>query len=120
MAPLNPLLNAPPPAAEKGQRADRTDYGSVEGRLEVIQDQGALQIWINDRPMEQMIKCRLTDGLLAGALKNFRRRVEVSGLIDYGRDGEILGIKAERIDALPDDSDLPAAEDVRGILSGYV
>ena len=49
-------------------------------------------------------------------LDKFRKRVEVSGIIHYRKNGMPISIEAEQIIALPDDSELPTAEDVRGIL----
>jgi hypothetical protein len=47
---------------------------------------------------------------------NFRKRVEVSGIIHYRRNGTPISIDVERLEALPDDSELPSLDDVRGLL----
>ena len=93
------------------------DYGTIEGRLEAIQDRSGLQISVRDPLFKQVVKCYLTDGLLDRAFDSFRKRVEVSGLIHYRRNGTPISIEASDLTALPDDSDLPSASDVRGILS---
>jgi hypothetical protein len=48
---------------------------------------------------------------------SFRRRVEIEGRIHYRRDGTPISIEAQVIDILPEDSDLPTAADVRGIMA---
>jgi hypothetical protein len=45
------------------------------------------------------------------------KQVEVFGLIHYRKNGTPISIEAEHIVRLPDDSELPTAEDVRGILA---
>ncbi len=99
-------------------RADYTDYGTIEGRLETIQESyGNLQFYIRDAILRQRVRCYFPEELLPEVFNNFRKRVEVSGLIHYRKNGTPISIEAERIIPLPDDSDLPTAEDVRGILA---
>lgn len=99
-------------------RVDYNDFGTIEGRLEAIQGKDRLQIGVNDPLFRQNVRCYMTEDLLALALSSFRKRVEVSGTIHYRRDGTPVSIDASSICALPDDSELPTANDVRGILSG--
>jgi hypothetical protein len=99
-------------------RADYNDYGTIEGRLETIQESyGTLQFYLRDAMLRQRVRCYFPEQLLPEVFENFRKRVEVSGIIHYRRNGTPISIEAEQIVALPDDSELPTAEDVRGILS---
>ncbi len=100
------------------QRADYNDYGTIEGRLQTIQEgyQGSLQFHIVDMVLRQKVRCYFPEELLPDVFEKFRKRVEVSGVIHYRKNGTPISIEAERIDALPDDSELPNARDVRGIL----
>jgi hypothetical protein len=99
-------------------RSDYTDYGTIEGRLETIQESyGNLQFFIRDALLRQRVRCYFPEELLPEVFGSFRRRVEVSGLIHYRKNGTPISIEAEHIIPLPDDSELPAAEDVRGILA---
>lgn len=98
-------------------RIDYNDFGTIEGRLEAIQDKDRLQIGVSDPLFRQNVRCYMADDLLALALSSFRRRVEVSGTIHYRRDGTPVSIVAANIATLPDDSELPTANDVRGILA---
>ena len=94
------------------------DFGTIEGRLVAVQEgnRGGLQFRVKDSLMKQTVRCYLTEEQLEEAFKHFRQRVEISGVISYRRDGTPTSIRVERIERLPDDSELPTAEDVRGIL----
>jgi hypothetical protein len=104
-------------AIREDWRADYNDYGSIEGRLETIQETyGALQFFIRDNVLRQRVRCYFPEELLPSVFERFRKRVEVSGIIHYRKNGTPISIEAEHIVGLPDDSELPTAEDVRGIL----
>lgn len=100
------------------QRADYRDYGTIEGRLHTIQEgqHGSLQFQLQDPTLRQKVRCYFPEELLPEVFDKFRKRVEVTGMIHYRKNGVAISIEAERIDALPDDSELPSARDVRGIL----
>lgn len=99
------------------ERLGYRDFGTIEGILDTVQDRhGSLQLRINDTALRQTIKCYFNETQLTEAFETFRKRVEVSGVIHYRKDGTPISISAERIEKLPDDSELPSANDVRGIL----
>jgi hypothetical protein len=99
-------------------RADYNDYGTLEGRLETIQESyGSLQFFLRDPMLRQKVRCYFPEELLPQVFQHFRKRAEVSGVIHYRKNGVALSIEAEQIIRLPDDSELPTAGDVRGILS---
>lgn len=91
-------------------------YGTVEGRLRAIQDRGSVTLQIKDDLLGLTVACYVKDDLLPTAFKSFRRRVEVTGLIHYRRNGSAASIEASSIVQLPEDSELPGAEEVRGLL----
>lgn len=98
-------------------RADYKDFGTVEGRLETIQDHdGRLQLRVRDAVMRQAVRCYFPEEMLTEAFSSFRKRVEISGLIHYRKNGVPISIDVSHIEPLPDDSELPSPEDVRGIL----
>lgn len=100
------------------ESADYTDYGTLEGLLQAIQDtRGALELKIRDLIYPAPIRCVVDDKMLPTALGNFRQRVEISGDIHYRSNGVATSIRADRIERLPDDDDLPTVEDVRGLLA---
>jgi hypothetical protein len=96
--------------------ADYKDYGTIEGRLEAIQDHEALKIRVRDAVLRQSIPCYVPEDKLPDAFANFRKRVEVSGLIHYRRNGVPVSIDVDAIASIPDDDTLPSIDDVRGIL----
>lgn len=100
------------------QRTEYNDFGTIEGRLETIQENygGGLQFQIRDAMLRQKVRCYFPEDLLQEVFETFRKRVEVSGVIRFRKNGMPVSINAERIEALPDDSELPTAMDVRGIL----
>lgn len=104
-------------AVREDLRADYSDYGTIEGRLETIaESHGSLQFMLRDPMLRQKVRCYFPEELLLEVFATFRKRVEVAGVIHYRRNGVAMSIDAERIYGLPDDSELPTAEDVRGIL----
>ena len=103
-------------AVREDHRAAYNDYGTLEGRLKSIQDNGSIQLILRDDLLGWNLKCYLSDELLGQAFENFRHRVEVSGLIHYRANGVPISIAVKDIDPLPDDDDLPTAEEVRGLL----
>jgi hypothetical protein len=95
---------------------DYRDFGTVEGKLDAIQDRNNLQIRVYDAMLRQTVICHVDEGMLPEVFANFRKRVEVSGIIHYRRNGVPIRIDIESIERLPNDSELPSLDDVRGIL----
>jgi hypothetical protein len=94
------------------------DFGTIEGRLETISDaSGGIKIRIKDYLYPKAINCIVPEKMVEKALGSFRRRVEVEGRVHYRRDGSPVSIEATQIDVLPEDSDLPSASEVRGIMA---
>ncbi len=99
-------------------RTEYSDVGTIEGRLQAIQESGgSLKIKIKDPLYAKAIECALPEDMIEDALATFRKRVEVSGLIRYRKNGNPVSIQVSDIEVMPDDDDLPTAEDVRGILA---
>lgn len=95
---------------------DYKDYGTAEGRLTAIQEQGTLQLLLKDEWLKQTVRCYVPEEQLPDAFANFRRRVEVSGVIHYRRNGTPISVEVEAIEPLPDDDELPSSNDVRGLM----
>jgi hypothetical protein len=100
-------------------RSAYNDFGTIEGKLEAIQDKSTLQLRIRDPLLNVTVNCYVSEDLLPSAFKSFRKRIEASGIIHYRKNGNPISINAERIDELPDDAVLPSIRDVRGILSTH-
>lgn len=93
------------------------DCGTIEGYLEAIQDKnGTLQLRVRDAPLRQLVTCYIPDEMLSDVFALFRKRVEVTGLIHYRRNGIPISIEVGHFEPLPDDSELPTADDVLGLL----
>lgn len=97
-------------------RADYKDFGTVEGRLTAIQEQGTLQLLLKDEWLKLTVRCYVPEEKLPEVFAAFRKRVEVSGVIHYRRNGTPISVEVEAIEVLPDDSELPSSNDVRGLL----
>lgn len=97
-------------------KAAYNDYGTLEGRLRAIADQGSVQLQLRDELLGITLKAYVSEDLLPVAFSNFRKRVEVAGLIHYRRNGVPISIEVSQIDPLPEDSELPSLDDVRGLL----
>lgn len=101
-------------------RTEYNDFGTLEGVLQAIQDGKSLTIKVKDLLFANPITCYLREGLLEEALSNFRKRVELSGDIQYRKNGTPVSMNVHSFEVLPDDDDLPSAGDVRGILKAAV
>lgn len=94
-----------------------TDYGSIEGQLNAIQDSmGRLELKIKDQLYPRAIRCIVPENMLPNAMNNFRNRIEVYGDIHYRRNGTPESIDVTSLEKLPDDSDLPSISEMTGFL----
>lgn len=94
------------------------DFGTIEGTLKVIADQsGALEIRIYDPLWGRPIPCKTSEDQIEDAIRGFRKRVEVSGMIHYNHKGRPTSIRVDTLTLLPDDEELPKISEVAGILS---
>ncbi len=93
------------------------DYGTLEGRLMVLSAQGGPNIAVVDPLTDRAVRCWVSDRQLDEALRAFRRRVAVTGLIAYRSDGQPNSIQVDDFTVFPDSSELPSADEVHGILS---
>ncbi len=97
---------------------DYHDFGTIEGRLEAIMGAaGSLKIRVKDFLYPKAINCVVPETMIQSVLNSFRRRVEIEGRIHYRKDGTPISIEAQVIEVLPEDSELPSAADVRGIIA---
>lgn len=99
-------------------RAAYWDFGTLEGTLNAIQDaSGSLELKVRDPLWSRAIKCLVSEAMLPLAMENFRNRVELGGEIQYRPNGTPFCIRVERLERIPDDSELPSIDDVRGLLA---
>jgi len=93
------------------------DLGTVEGTLEVVSAHNGYEFRVYEPVWTRVVRCTFDENLLRDALASFKKRVEVSGLVRYTKDGFPVSIKVAKIAEFPDPSDLPSVRSMRGILS---
>lgn len=98
-------------------RNDYKDYGSIEGRIQAIQDKNGLKLRIKDSLLNINVNCYFEEELLQNVFENFRSRVEAYGVIHYRKNGIPVSINVDKIEKIPGDDELPSLKDVCGILS---
>jgi hypothetical protein len=96
------------------------DFGSVEGRIHVISDQGALHVFVTEPVWNRRIRCYFDEEMLPRFLAAFRKRVEVVGRIKYRRHGKPISIDATAISQFPDAKELPDYRQMRGLFREQV
>ena len=94
------------------------DVGTVEGTLEVVSAHEGYEFRIYEPLWLRAVRCHFQEERLQDALANFKRRVEVQGLVRYTKDGLPVSVNVMNITPLPDPKDLPSFRAIRGILSG--
>lgn len=90
-------------------------YGSIEGRLDAILLQRKPAFKIYDST-EKGTLCYFDKTLLNEVQAALGKRVSVLGLIHSNEAGRVLKVEVSSIDIFPAEEDLPALEDVVGIL----
>jgi len=92
--------------------------GTVEGHLDVINIHGPNHYFaVYDDLTGDRIECRFGPAVpLAKIASAVGKRVSVEGEISYRRSGDITQVAADKLIVFPDDSELPTARDVLGIL----
>jgi hypothetical protein len=95
---------------------DRRVDGSVEGKVALISDRRGFRVYIDDLVTGQAVRCVVKKSLESKLIGSFRRRVVVSGIVHYRKDGNPISVEVHDIRMLGKRDDLPAFEDVRGIL----
>jgi hypothetical protein len=91
------------------------DFGTLEGRIQVISEQGALHVFVTEPVHGRRIRCYFDEEMLPTFMAAFRKRVEVTGRIKYRRDGTPISIAATALSEFPGKDELPSFRDMRGI-----
>jgi hypothetical protein len=89
--------------------------GSVEGRLQTLSGRGSLQIVVFDDLYENGINCFIDEELMEQAKDAFRKRVSVTGMIQYDQESRPVSIRVDTIKVFKDIADLPPIKNLRGI-----
>jgi hypothetical protein len=91
------------------------DFGSIDGRVQVISDEGDLHVFISEPVGGRRIRCFFEEEMLPRFLAAFRHRVEVKGKIKYRRDHKPISIFATGLTEYPGSKELPSFREMRGI-----
>jgi hypothetical protein len=89
--------------------------GSIEGRLQTITDRGTLQFVVYDSLFDKGVNCFMDDKIVDQAIKAWRKRVAVSGMVQYDKEGHPVSIRVDTIREFKDVSELPTIKEMRGI-----
>jgi hypothetical protein len=89
--------------------------GSVEGVLQTVSVAGGKpRITLYNRLSGRAINCAVPRERIPEVLRVFDRRVSVFGRVRTNELGDVIGIHLERIEAFPNDDELPSVEQVAG------
>jgi hypothetical protein len=91
------------------------DFGSLDGKVHVISDEGDLHVFISEQISGRRVRCFFEEEMLPRFLAAFRKRVEVKGTIKYRRDHKPISIFATGLTEYPSNKDLPSFREMRGI-----
>lgn len=92
------------------------EHGAIIGKIQTVSERGGARFIIYDDLTDRAIRCVLSEDRLDDAMRAFGHRCEIYGMIRYRKDGQPNRMKVEDIVVFPPDSELPSAEDVRGML----
>jgi hypothetical protein len=91
------------------------DFGAIDGRVQVISDEGNLHVFITEPVGSRRVRCFFEEDMLPRFLAAFRKRVEVKGKIKYRRDHKPISIFATGLTGFPESKELPSYREMRGI-----
>lgn len=101
-------------------KSNLQSIGSIEGLLVGVQsNDGAYRISIKDKFRGRSVPCAISPELLKTALGAFERRVIVRGILMSRPEGMPVRIDVRNLEVVPEDDELVAPGEVRGILSEY-
>ena len=96
--------------------ASYSDYGSIEGRLEVVSIRQSPKFNLYDDLTDQAVVCHFKETRLPDVMAAFNRRVSVWGDIRYRKDGLPVNIQVEGFSVFGAENELPSINDIVGIL----
>jgi hypothetical protein len=91
------------------------DYGSVDGALEMVNVHDTSHFYLYERNTGCRVRCSFKLDQIEGVRRSLGRAARVWGVVRYNRQGELLGLQVQGIEALPDSSSLPRIDDIIGI-----
>ena len=94
------------------------EFGVIEGRLEAVSLHGQKRrFFVYDALSGTRVECLIGHRIPADEIgRGLEKRVAVVGEISYRDSGEIINISAQELEVFAPESELPTADEVRGIL----
>jgi CTP:molybdopterin cytidylyltransferase MocA len=89
--------------------------GTVEGKLQTISDRQTLQFVVFDSLYDKGINCFMNEAIMEKAMAAFRKRVAVTGMVQYDQEGQPVSIRVDTLEVFKDVAELPPIKDLRGI-----
>lgn len=94
----------------------RQSYGAIEGKMQTITDREGFRLVVYDSLFDYRVDCFIDEELMEKAVGSFRKRVRVSGMVQYDRKGDPVSIKVDDIYTFRPNSELPSVREMIGIL----
>jgi len=89
--------------------------GTIEGKLQTISDRQTLQFVVFDSLYDKGVNCFMDEAIMEEAMRAFRKRVAVTGMVQYDQDGNPVSIRVDAIQIFKDVSELPPIKEFRGL-----
>lgn len=89
--------------------------GTVEGKLQTISERGSLQFVVFDSLYDNGVNCFMDEQLMDVAKEAFRKRVAVTGMVQYDQESRPVSIRVDTIKVFKDVAELPPIKNLRGI-----
>jgi hypothetical protein len=96
--------------------ASYESFGSIEGKLQALWDRGGFKFSVFDALFDRRVDCYVKDDLIEKAIGGFRKRVRVSGTVQYNKSGLPISISATDVFPFEPNHKLPRPSEMRGIL----
>jgi hypothetical protein len=89
--------------------------GTIEGKLQTISDRQTLQFVVFDSLYDKGINCFMDEAIMEQAMQAFRKRVAVTGMVQYDQEGQPVSIRVDTIHVFKDVSELTPISELRGL-----
>ena len=96
--------------------AQKSAYGAIEGTLQTISNRAGFQFVVYEALTDRGVNCFVRPDMFRDAHAAFGKRVKVSGLIRYAKDGKPISIDVENVRVFKTIEEIGPIESFRGIL----
>lgn len=93
-------------------------FGSLEGKIDSLSDKHGFSCSIYVPQLGREVVCYFSkDDIQEEAIKGFRKRVLVGGLIRYAKEGHPTSVVVDTVRIFPEESELPTIEEVQSLFN---